>query len=88
MSELMALLQAAGFTRESWSWNERILKLAPLSRPHLVVRAMKLWILGNVNASDQVIDRVRGLWPTYDFGFLVRLMLFTLTADRGGACHD
>jgi DNA-binding winged helix-turn-helix (wHTH) protein len=80
MSELMTLLQAAGFTRESRSWNERILKVAPLSRPHLVVRAMKLWILGDVNAADQVIDRVRGLWPLYDFGFLVRLMLFVLTA--------
>jgi DNA-binding winged helix-turn-helix (wHTH) protein len=80
MSELMALLQAAGFTRESRSWNERILQIAPLSKPHLVVRAMKLWILGNAIAADQVIDRVRGLWPLYDFGFLVRLMLFILTA--------
>jgi hypothetical protein len=79
MTELMALLQAAGFTRESWRWNERILELAPFSRPHLVFRAMKLWILGNVNAADQVIDRVRGLWPLYDFGFSVRLMLFALT---------
>jgi hypothetical protein len=59
--------------------NERILQLAPFSRPHLVVRAMKLWILGDVNASDQVIDRVRGMWPLYEFAFVVRLMLFTLT---------
>jgi DNA-binding winged helix-turn-helix (wHTH) protein len=81
MSELMPLLQAAGFTRESWSWNERILHASPLARAFLVIRSMKLWILGDVAGSDKVIDRVRGLWPSYDFAFLVRLMLFTLT-DR------
>ncbi len=79
MGELMTLLQGTGFTRESWSWNERILALAPLSRPHLVARAMKLWIFGNVTASDNAIDRVRRQWPLYDFGFFFRLMLFALT---------
>ena len=79
MTELMPLLQAAGLTRESWSWNERILRASPFARGFLVVRAMKLWILGDVPASDKVIDRIRGLWPDYDFAFLVRLMLFTLT---------
>jgi DNA-binding winged helix-turn-helix (wHTH) protein len=81
MTELMPLLQAAGYTRESWMWNERILQAAPLARAYLVIKAMKLWILGNIPASDKVIDRVRGFWPTYDFGYFVRLMLFTLT-DR------
>ncbi len=81
MDELMPLLQAAGLTHESWAWNERILKLAPLSLPHLVVRSMKLWILGDVNGSDKVINNVRGLWPLDGFGFLIRLMLFALT-DR------
>jgi DNA-binding winged helix-turn-helix (wHTH) protein len=76
---LMGLLQSAGLTRESWDLNERILELAPFSRNHLVFRAMKLWILGRVADSDKVIDRVRGLWPLYEFGFGVRLMLFALT---------
>ena len=79
MYELMTLLQNAGLTRESWQWNERILELAPLSRAHLVMRALKLWILEKVAESDRVIDRVRGLWPTYEFAFGVRLMLFALT---------
>jgi DNA-binding winged helix-turn-helix (wHTH) protein len=79
MTELMPLLQAAGLTRESWSWNERILRASPFARGFLAVKAMKLWILGNVPASDKVIDGVRGLWPMDDFGFLVRMMLFTLT---------
>jgi tetratricopeptide (TPR) repeat protein len=79
MAELMPLLQAAGLTRESWSWNERILKLAPLSLPFLVIRAMKLWIIGNMPAADTVIDRVRGLWPKDPFAYGVRFMLLALT---------
>jgi hypothetical protein len=79
MTELMPLLQAAGLTRESWMWNERVLNASPFARAFLVIKSMKLWILGDVPGSDLVIDRVRGIWPTYDFGFFVRLMLFTLT---------
>ena len=59
MTELMPLLQAAGLTRESWMWNERILRASPFARGFLGVKAMKLWILGDVPASDKVIDRVR-----------------------------
>jgi DNA-binding winged helix-turn-helix (wHTH) protein len=84
--ELMPLLQAAGYTRESWNLNERILKIAPLSRPHLVVRAMKLWILGRVGDSDKVIDRVRGLWPLDEFAYSKRFMMFALTG-RPRAAH-
>lgn len=79
MVELMPLLQAAGLTRESWTWNERILRASPLARPFLVVRSMKLWIMGRVRESDNVIGRVRGLWPDYWFGYWVRFILFTLT---------
>jgi DNA-binding winged helix-turn-helix (wHTH) protein/tetratricopeptide (TPR) repeat protein len=79
MTELMPLLQAAGYTRESWIWNERILRASPLARQYLVVRSLKLWILGRIRESDNVIDRVRGLWPEYGFGNWVRFMLFALT---------
>lgn len=84
--ELMPLLQAAGYTRESWTWNERILGASPLARPYLVIRALKLWILGRIRESDNVIDRVRGLWPEYGFGNWVRFMLFALT-DRPRAAR-
>lgn len=84
MSELMQLLQAAGLTRESWGWNEKILARSQLARPFLVVRAMKLWILGRIREADSVIDRVRGLWPDYLFGYRVRFLLFVAT-DRPAA---
>ena len=81
----MTLLQAAGLTRESWAWNERILALAPLSKPYLVVRALKLWLLGKVAAADKVIDRVRGVWPLDQFGYFVRFLLFSLTGRTDAA---
>ena len=78
---LSGLLQAAGLTRESWRFHQRVLELAPFSRNHLVFRAMKLWILGRYSEADKVIDRVRGLWPQYEFGWYFRFLLFAFT-DR------
>lgn len=86
MMELMPVLQAAGLTRESWYWNERILKISPLARGYLAVRAMKLWIVGRIQESDSVLDRLRGLWPDYQFGFWVRFITFALT-DRPRAAR-
>jgi DNA-binding winged helix-turn-helix (wHTH) protein len=85
MIELMPLLQAAGLTRESWLWNERLLKASPFLRPCLVVRAFKLWILGNVREADNVIDRVRSLWPDFEFGNYARLVIFALTGRVSAA---
>ncbi|MFL6724886.1 MAG: winged helix-turn-helix domain-containing protein [Sphingomicrobium sp.] len=85
MMELMPLIQAAGLTRESWMWNERILKASPFLRGSLVVRALKLWILGKVREADNVIDRVRGLWPDYWFGNYARFNIFALTGRPSAA---
>jgi DNA-binding winged helix-turn-helix (wHTH) protein len=81
MIELMPLLQATGLSRESWVWNERILQASPFCRGFLVIRAMKLWIFGRIRDSDNVIDRVRGLWPDFSFGHWIRFLLFAMT-DR------
>jgi DNA-binding winged helix-turn-helix (wHTH) protein len=79
MLELMPLLQAAGLTRESWTWNERILEASPFMRQCLVVRAMKLWIMGRVRQADEVITRVLGLWPDYWFANYARFNILALT---------
>jgi DNA-binding winged helix-turn-helix (wHTH) protein/tetratricopeptide (TPR) repeat protein len=86
MMELMPLLQAAGLTRESWMWNERMLRASPFMRAGLVIRGLKLWILGRVGEADKVIDRVRGLWPDYWFGNYARFIIFALT-DRPAAAR-
>jgi DNA-binding winged helix-turn-helix (wHTH) protein len=85
MIELMPLLQATGLTRESWLWNERMLKASPFLRPCLVVRAFKLWILGRVREADNVIDRVRSLWPDFEFGSYARLVIFAMTGRASAA---
>lgn len=87
MMELMPLTQAAGLTRESWMWNERILKASPFARANLTVRGIKLWILGRVREADNVIDRVVGLWPDYWFGFYARFNILMLT-DRPKAARQ
>jgi DNA-binding winged helix-turn-helix (wHTH) protein len=85
MMELMPLLQAAGLTRESWTWNERMLRASPFMRAALVVRGLKLWILGRVGEADKVIDGVRGLWPDYWFGNYARFTIFALTGRPAAA---
>jgi DNA-binding winged helix-turn-helix (wHTH) protein len=85
MMELMPLVQAAGLTRESWMWNEQMLRASPFMRAGLVVRALKLWILGRVREADNVIDRVRGLWPDYWFGSYARFIIFALTGRPSAA---
>jgi DNA-binding winged helix-turn-helix (wHTH) protein len=79
MLELMPLLQSAGLTRESWVWNERILRASPFMRQCLVVRAMKLWIMGRIREADEVITRVQGLWPDYSFARYARFNILALT---------
>lgn len=79
MAEFMPLLQATGLTRESWSWNERILKSSRMAQPFLAARALKLWILGDVAQADRVIDRVQSMWPDDKFARYVRFTIFGLT---------
>jgi DNA-binding winged helix-turn-helix (wHTH) protein len=81
MSEMVLLLQAAGLTRESWSWNERVLAVQPLNPDALSKRALKLWILGHVSKADQVIDQLRALYPASQWVWWVRFLIYTLS-DR------
>jgi hypothetical protein len=63
-----------------------MLRASPFMRAALVVRGLKLWILGRVGEADKVIDRVRGLWPDYWFGNYARFLIFALT-DRPAAAR-
>jgi hypothetical protein len=55
------------------------LEASPFLRVCLVVRALKLWILGKVREADNVIDRVRSMWPDYSFGNYARFNIYALT---------
>jgi DNA-binding winged helix-turn-helix (wHTH) protein len=85
ISELVLLLQAAGMNRESRAWNERAISLVPLSLDFLTKRALKLWIADRVPEADKVIDQVRALYPTNDWAWWVRLLIFATTGRAGAA---
>lgn len=79
INELVLLLQAVGYNRESWDWNQRALAIEPLSRTLFGRRALKLWIAGNVSGADQVIDQARVLWPSDRWIWGVRLRILALS---------
>jgi DNA-binding winged helix-turn-helix (wHTH) protein len=79
IAELVLMLQAAGYSRESWDWNERALALEPLSSDFLGKRALKLWIAGRVSTSDKVIDQLRALYPTDPWAWFVRFLIFAMS---------
>jgi hypothetical protein len=86
LTELVAFLQATGLTRESWSWNERALKVEPLSTDLLGRRALKLWIMGRTPVADRVIDQVRSLYPGDSWAWWVQFLILSLT-DRAPAAQ-
>lgn len=86
IGELTLLLQASGYSRESWNWNARAIALEPLSEDLLTKRSLKLWIFGRVAQSDKVIDQLRALFPTSPWCWWVRMMLYALT-DRPRAAQ-
>jgi DNA-binding winged helix-turn-helix (wHTH) protein len=85
ISELFGLLQAAGYSRESWDWNARAIAIEPLSEDLLTKRALKLWIFGHVAESDKVIDQLRVLYPTSPWTWWVRFALYALTGRAPAA---
>jgi hypothetical protein len=84
ITELVGLLQSAGLNAESWSWNERALRIEPLSADLLGRRALKLWIAGRVAQADKVVDQVRALYPADGGTWWVRFLILALT-DRAQA---
>ena len=84
ITELVGLLQSAGLNAESWSWNERALRIEPLSADLLGRRALKLWIAGRVAEADKVVDQVRALYPADAGTWWVRFLILALT-DRAQA---
>lgn len=87
IGELASLLQAAGLTRESWGWNERHVRTAPLSPVLLGRRAQKLWIFGRVAAADNVIEQLRVQFPASAWVWSVRFILYAFT-DRPAAARE
>lgn len=86
ITELVLMLQAAGMNRESWYWNERAISMVPLSLDYLTKRAFKLWIAGHTTDADKVIDQVRALYPTSEWAWWARFVIFA-TSGRAQAAQ-
>ena len=85
LGELASVLQAAGLCRESWDWNERLLRLAPLSQVCLARRALKLWIFGRVPDADNVINQTLAQYPTSKWVWSIRLLIYAFTGRAAAA---
>jgi hypothetical protein len=85
MSETILLLQATGYVRESWDWNERVLALEPLSPDFLGRRAFKLWIRGRVAEADKVSDQLRSIYPADPWAWYVRFKIYAYTGRAKAA---
>ena len=83
--ELSSLLLAAGLTRESGLWNERNIRLLPLSQNALAGRATRLWILGQTADSDNVINQLRTSFPTSQWIWSERFRLYAFTGRARAA---
>lgn len=85
ITELFALLQAAGLNREALLWNEHAIAIEPLAADLLGRRALKLWIARRNSEADNVIDQVRDLYPNDQFAFWVRFIILALTNRAAAA---
>jgi tetratricopeptide (TPR) repeat protein len=87
MTALVALLQAAGLTRESYSWNQRQFALHPSSPVPIWRRAFKLWIMGRNAEAYRVIERAWEIWPRDSGVWNARFIIFAFN-DRTKAALD
>lgn len=85
INQLVALLQSAGLNRESWDWNERAIRIEPLSPELLSRRALKLWIARRTDEADKVIDQARDTWPADPFVWWVRFLILATTGRAAAA---
>lgn len=84
--DLSSLLEASGMIRESWSWNERLLRTATTSQNCLVRRAFELWIFGRTADGDNVLNQLRAQFPASRWVWSARFIIYALT-DRARAAQ-
>jgi len=85
MAHLGLLFQSVGRTRDSGILNDRVVGLDPLSPVYQFRRAMRLWIIGQIEESDRTIDRALQLWPRHPAVWNARLIIFAFTGRAEAA---
>ena len=85
LEKLVALLQASGYYQESWDLNERAIAFDALQPTALYRKALKHWIMGRPKEADQLIARVRELWPLQPLVWNARLLISAFTGQTEAA---
>lgn len=85
LASLVAALQAAGYTRESWNLNERAIAVDPLSPIHQARRAIKSWIMGHDADADRTMNRAAELWPRHPTVWNFRFLILAFTHREASA---
>jgi DNA-binding winged helix-turn-helix (wHTH) protein/tetratricopeptide (TPR) repeat protein len=82
---LVSLLQSAGYYRESWELNERVIAIDPLRPMPQQRRSLKHWIMGRPAEADKVIARLFELWPSHPGVWNSRLLIYAFTGQTHAA---
>ncbi len=84
LSLLTFFYQGMGRCKDSWSTNERAIKVEPFNPAHQHRRALKYWIFGRIGEADKVADQSLRLWPRSPAVWNARLLIYACT-DRAPA---
>lgn len=79
LASLGFLYESVGRSRISARLTAKAAALQPLSPVHQYRLAYKHWILGQLTAADQVIDRAMQLWPRHPGVIFARLLIYVWT---------
>ena len=84
LAHLTLFYQGMGRCRDSWSANERAIRIEPFAPSHHGRRALKHWIFGRVGDADKVADQGLQLWPRHSSLWNARMLIYAAT-DRAPA---
>ena len=84
LDNLTFFYQGMGRCRDSWSTNERAIRIEPFNPAHQHRRAIKHWIFGRLGDADNVADQALHLWPQSSTVWNARMLIYAFT-DRAPA---
>lgn len=84
LSSLTLFYQGMGRCGDSWSTNERAIRVEPFNPAHQHRRALKHWIFGRIGEADKVANQALRLWPRHSTVWNARMLIYAFT-DRAAA---
>ena len=84
LTHLTMFYQGMGRCKDSWSANERAIRVEPFNPAHQHRRALKHWIFGRIGEADRVADQSIRLWPRHSTVWNARMLIYACT-DRAPA---